>query len=75
MGSVRTRAYRASAMVAQDFPLADVSEYLKQPDVLVWVDFCIPSKEDLHELASELDIHELAVEDALGPHQRPKLDR
>ena len=41
----------------------------------MWVDFCGPSKEQLHELAAELGLHELAVEDALGPHQRPKLDR
>ena len=41
---------------------------------MVWVDFCGPSKEQLHELAGELGLHELAVEDALGPHQRPKLD-
>jgi magnesium transporter len=42
---------------------------------VVWVDLCGPSKEQLHELAVELGLHELAVEDALGPHQRPKLDR
>ena len=42
---------------------------------MVWVDFCGPSKEQLDELAGELGLHELAVEDALGPHQRPKLDR
>jgi magnesium transporter len=41
----------------------------------VWVDFCAPSKGQLHELAAELGLHELAVEDALSPHQRPKLDR
>jgi magnesium transporter len=51
-----------------------VSDYLAEPDTIVWVDFCAPSKEQLHELASELGLHELAVEDALGPHQRPKLD-
>ncbi len=39
------------------------------------VDFSEPTKDQLHELAGELGLHELAVEDALGPHQRPKLDR
>ena len=38
-----------------------------EPDTVVWVDFCGPSKEELHELADELGLHELAVEDALGP--------
>ena len=40
----------------------------------MWVDLCAPSEEELVELADELGIHELAVEDALGEHQRPKLD-
>jgi Mg2+ and Co2+ transporter CorA len=29
---------------------------------------------ELHILADELGLHELAVEDALGEHQRPKVD-
>jgi magnesium transporter len=75
MGDVLTRAYRSGKVTAENFPLADISEYLKQDGTLVWVDFCKPTKEQLHELAGELGLHELAVEDAVGPHQRPKLDR
>jgi magnesium transporter len=75
MGDALTRAYRKGALDAEGFPLADVSDYLEEPDTVVWVDFYGPSKEQLDELAAELGLHELAVEDALGPHQRPKLDR
>ena len=75
MGQTLTRTYRKGVVEAEGYPLADVSEYLEQPDTLVWVDLCGPSKHDLHELAGELGLHELAVEDALGAHQRPKLDR
>ena len=74
MGDAMTRVYRKGVLEAEDFPVAEVSEYLEQPDTVVWVDFCAPSKEQLDELADELGLHELAVEDALGPHQRPKLD-
>jgi magnesium transporter len=74
MDRARTRVYRKGILEAKDFAVADVSEYLEEPDTLVWVDFCAPSKDQLHELAGELGLHELAVEDALGPHQRPKLD-
>ena len=74
MGDATTRVYRKGVLHAEGFPVADVSEYLAEPDTVVWVDFCGPSKEQLHELADELGLHELAVEDALGPHQRPKLD-
>ncbi len=70
-----TRVYRKGVMEAEGFPVADVSKYLEQPDTVVWVDLCGPSLEQLHELAEELGLHELAVEDAIEPHQRPKLDR
>lgn len=74
MGDVTTRVYRDGVLDAEGFPLADVSDYLEAPDTVVWVDFCTPTREQLAELDSELGLHELAVEDALGPHQRPKLD-
>ena len=74
-GSCTTRAWRKGVLDGEDFPLAEVSDHLEDPDTLVWVDFCAPSKELLDELAAELGLHELAVEDALGEHQRPKLDK
>jgi magnesium transporter len=75
MKAAQTRVYRNGVLESEGFPVADVSEFLAQPDTVVWVDFCGPSKEQLDELAVELGLHELAVEDALGEHQRPKLDR
>src|SRR5512139_809123 len=74
MGDVLTRTYRHGALTNEGFPLADVAEHLATADTTVWIDLCGPSKEQLHVLAAELGLHELAVEDALGP-QRPKLDR
>jgi magnesium transporter len=69
-----TRVYCKGTLEAEDFPVADVSEHLERPDTIVWIDLCGPSRDQLHELAFELGLHELAVEDALEPHQRPKLD-
>jgi magnesium transporter len=74
MGEIHTRMYRKGSLEAEDFPVAEVSEHLHHTDTVVWVDFCEPSREELEELAGELDLHELAVEDALEPHQRPKID-
>lgn len=74
-GLVTTRVWRKGVLGEKDFPLAEVSDLLNDPDTLVWVDFCDPSKELLYKLAEELGLHELAVEDALGPHERPKLDK
>ena len=74
MGGCHTRVYRKGVLDAENFELALVSDYLAEPDTIVWVDFCAPTKEQLYELAVELGLHELAVEDALSEHQRPKLD-
>jgi magnesium transporter len=73
-GAIATRAYRKGVLIAEDFPLEDVSEHLDEPDEVVWVDLVAPGKGDVHRLAAELGLHELAVEDALSPHQRPKVD-
>jgi len=75
-GGVRhALAYRGSQIVAEGFPLADVSDHLEHPEQMVWIDLVGPSATELAQLADELDIHELAVEDALKAKQRPKLDR
>lgn len=74
MENTRTRAYRDGVLAAEGFPLDDVSAQLEDPRIIVWVDLLSPDREQVHLLAEELDLHELAVEDALGPHQRPKLD-
>jgi magnesium transporter len=52
----------------------DVSAHLERPGTIVWVDLQGPDRAQLVELSSELGLHELAVEDALSEHQRPKLD-
>ncbi|MFI9814278.1 magnesium transporter CorA family protein [Saccharothrix variisporea] len=68
-----SRLYRHGVLEAEGFPLHDAAGYLRQPDAVVWLDLCGPSQEELTALAEELGLHELAVEDALHPHERPKL--
>jgi magnesium transporter len=71
----RTRVYREGELRKEDFPVDDVSDFLAEPGTAVWVDLCAPSEAELAELADELGLHRLAVEDAVQQHQRPKLDR
>ncbi|WP_380170790.1 magnesium/cobalt transporter CorA [Kineococcus sp. DHX-1] len=42
---------------------------------VAWMGLYRPAEEELNSLAAEFDLHELAVEDAVVAHQRPKLER
>lgn len=72
---LRSRAYRAGRLVAEDFPLADVSDWIGHEDAAVWFDMRNPSPAELEELREELGLHSLAIEDAEHLRQRPKVDR
>jgi magnesium transporter len=71
----RTRAYRDGKLAAEGFPVAEVSDYLDQPDTVVWLDLCAPRPDELHVISEELSLSSLAVEDAVSARERPKLDR
>ena len=71
----RTRLYRDGMLEAKDFPAAQISDYLQEPDTVVWLDLCDPDPVDLEVLSEEFGLHPLAVEDAVQQHERPKLDR
>lgn len=71
----RTRAYSAGALVAEDFPVAEISDWIAKDGCAVWADFVSPTEQDLAAIQEELGLHRLAVEDAVTEHQRPKLDR
>ncbi|MCU1416375.1 MAG: transporter [Schumannella sp.] len=42
---------------------------------LAWIGLYRPAREMLDELAAEFGLHELAIEDAVTAHQRPKIER
>ena len=67
--------WRKGVLEAEDFPVERVSDYLEQEDTLVWADLCVPDRDDLQQVADELGLDPLAVEDAVGRHERPKVDR
>jgi magnesium transporter len=71
----RTRLYRDGRLELEGFPVADISDHLADESVTVWLDLLDPDQDDLGVLSEEFGLHPLAVEDALHPSQRPKLDR
>ena len=71
----RTRVWRDGKMEAENFPAARISDYLAEPDTVVWLDLCSPDDEGLRVISEEFGLDPLAVEDAVSRHERPKLDR
>lgn len=74
MAKISTAAFTKGKLEQSDFPLEQISGFLKNDQTTVFVDFTSPNDGDLAHVAAELDLHELAVEDALHSHQRPKID-
>ena len=74
MTRTRSRIYEDGVVVAENVDHTALLGHLQDEDCVVWVDLCGPTEQQLHELRDQLGLHELAVEDALEPHQRPKLD-
>ncbi|MEV7833553.1 magnesium and cobalt transport protein CorA [Streptomyces subrutilus] len=73
---VDSAVYRDGRRVASPATLAETFRQLReQPDGMAWIGLHRPTEPELHSLAAEFNLHELAVEDALEAHQRPKLER
>ncbi|MGW0905669.1 magnesium and cobalt transport protein CorA [Streptomyces sp. NPDC002853] len=73
---VQAALYRDGVRVATPASLADTFRELReQQDGMAWIGLARPTEGELLSLAAEFDLHELAVEDAMEAHQRPKLER
>ena len=66
-------AYRAGKSLG-NIPVDDISEVLKEPETFVWLGLHEPDTQLLRKVQEEFSLHELAIEDALHAHQRPKLE-
>lgn len=72
----RTRLYRNGALLEEGFAAEQISDRLAvDEDTVVWLDLLDPSESDLQVVIEEFGLHALAVEDAIHPRQRPKVDR
>lgn len=57
-----------------DIPKSEISDYVARPECFVWVALKDPEPAELLEMQAEFELHELAVEDAMKGHQRPKIE-
>lgn len=66
-------AYQNGVKLAEP-AIEDISEYLQQPDCLVWVALRDATDAELDKMQVEFSLHNLAIEDAHHGHQRPKIE-
>ena len=75
-GVVNNAVYVDGTRVASPATLAETFALLaEKPGSLAWIGLYRPESALLVELAEQFGLHELAVEDAVVAHQRPKLER
>lgn len=73
---VDSAIYLDGARVDSPETLADTYQALRDnPGAIAWIGLLKPEQHELASLAAEFGLHELAVEDAIVAHQRPKLER
>ena len=58
-----------------DISLEGAQEACLREDAFVWIGLHEPTHEEFAAVSAEFALHELAVEDAIKAHQRPKLER
>jgi magnesium transporter len=68
--------YRNGVRIASPLTVADAARLLRDElGSVAWIGLFRPAETQLLAIAEEFGLHELAVEDAIVAHQRPKLER
>ena len=71
---IRALAHLANHQFSDQVDLANVKAALKDRRTVLWLDVEDPTPAELELLREQFGFHELAIEDASRPHQRPKLE-
>jgi magnesium transporter len=58
----------------QAIALDDISEHVSDPHRFIWVELNSPDSTTVSRQGEQFGLHELALEDAISTHQRPKLE-
>ena len=73
-GVVASSVYAGGRRVA-DIAVDEAASWRKRPGHVVWIGLLEPSLELLARVQAQFGLHELAIEDAGKPHQRPKVEQ
>ena len=70
---INCAAYQDGKKLA-DIPIDQIHLYISRPGCFVWVAVKDPEAAELAAMQAEFGLHDLAIEDALKGHQRPKIE-
>ena len=73
-GIVASSVYMAGKRVA-DIPIEEAGEWSRKEGHVVWIGLLEPDRELLLRVQKQFNLHDLAIEDAEHPHQRPKVEQ
>lgn len=74
MGQVVAAAAYAKGKKVADIAIEEGRQWASKPGHFVWIGLRDPDSTQLTALQQQFDLHELAMEDALAQHTRPKLE-
>ena len=74
MGRVVAAAVYSAGKKVTNISLEEGAQWSRKPGHFVWIGLEQPDAQELANLQRQFDLHELAIEDALEKHSRPKLE-
>jgi magnesium transporter len=72
---VNCRVYEDGRRCPGEFTPETAAQASRDIDAFVWIGLYEPTPDEFESVRREFSLHELAVEDAIKAHQRPKLER
>lgn len=66
--------YRDGDVIHRGGSISEAADLARQEGGFVWLGLHEPTEAEFQQVAAEFGLHPLAVEDAVSPHNRPKLE-
>jgi magnesium transporter len=73
-GIIASSVYAGGKRIA-DIPIEEAGAWAKKEGHVVWIGLLEPDRNLLLRVQAQFNLHDLAIEDAENPHQRPKLEQ
>ena len=72
---IKNTIYRDGVRSEDPVNLEDTFEMVRDHKAMAWIGLYRPDEDEVRSIAHEFELHELAIEDAVAAHQRPKCER